>query len=121
MKGDLPPSSSETSAKFSAELRTTCRAATGPPVKEILRDQRVRGQRLPAGLAVAGDDVDHAVGDARLRDQAPNSSIGAEACSDAFSTTALPAASAGPIFTAERNSWLFHGTTAATTPSGSRR
>ena len=49
-----------------------------------------------------------------------NSSMGAEACSEAFSTTVLPAASAGPIFTATRKSCEFHGTTAATTPSGSR-
>ena len=35
MKGDLPPSSRLTSAKFSAELRTTWRAAAGPPVKAM--------------------------------------------------------------------------------------
>ena len=50
----------------------------------------------------------------------PNSSRGVEASSLAFSTMVLPAARAGPIFTALRNIWLFHGMTAATTPRGSR-
>ena len=50
----------------------------------------------------------------------PNSSIAADACSEALSTTVFPAASAGPSLTAARKSWEFHGTTAATTPSGSR-
>ena len=47
--------------------------------------------------------------------------MAAEACSDAFRTTVLPAAKAGPILTATRKSWEFQGTTAATTPRGSRR
>ena len=50
----------------------------------------------------------------------PNSSIGTEACSDTFKTTVFPAAKAGPSFTADRNSCEFQGTTAATTPKGSR-
>ena len=50
----------------------------------------------------------------------PNASIATGALSEAFSTTVLPAASAGAIFTAVRNSCEFHGTMAATTPSGSR-
>ena len=35
INGDLPPNSKLTSAKFSAELYKTWRAAFGPPVKEI--------------------------------------------------------------------------------------
>ncbi len=50
-----------------------------------------------------------------------NSRSGAGPSSEAFTTMVQPAASAGPIFTAERNSWLFQGTTMATTPIGSRR
>jgi hypothetical protein len=46
--------------------------------------------------------------------------MAAEACSEAFKTTVLPAASAGPSFTATRNSCEFQGTMAATTPIGSR-
>ena len=50
----------------------------------------------------------------------PNSSIAAEACSDAFNTTVFPAARAGPNLTATKNNCEFQGTTAATTPNGSR-
>ena len=50
----------------------------------------------------------------------PNSNIAALACSEALSTTVLPAAKAGPILTATKNNCEFHGTTAATTPRGSR-
>ena len=49
-----------------------------------------------------------------------NSSIGAEACSDNLTTIVLQAANAGAIFTALKNNWEFHGTIAATTPTGSR-
>ena len=49
----------------------------------------------------------------------PKSSIAALACSEAFKTTVLPAAKAGPNLTATKNSCEFHGTTAATTPRGS--
>jgi hypothetical protein len=41
-------------------------------------------------------------------------------CSAVFSTTVHPAARAGPIFHPARVSGKFHGTTAATTPAGSR-
>ena len=47
-------------------------------------------------------------------------SSGAGPSSEAFSTTVQPAASAGPSLTADRKSCEFHGTTAATTPIGSR-
>ena len=42
-------------------------------------------------------------------------------CSAGFRTTLLPVASAGPTFQDAISSGKFHGTTAATTPSGSRR
>ena len=35
MTGDLPPSSSETTAKLLAELATICLAVLGPPVNAI--------------------------------------------------------------------------------------
>ncbi len=40
--------------------------------------------------------------------------------SEGFSTTQLPAASTGPSFQAAMIIGKFHGTTAPTTPSGSR-
>jgi hypothetical protein len=45
----------------------------------------------------------------------------ADVYSDGFTTTVLPAASAGAIFQDISSSGEFHGTMAATTPSGSRR
>ena len=50
----------------------------------------------------------------------PNSNRAAEACSEAFKTTVLPAANAGPSLTATKNNCEFQGTIAATTPKGSR-
>ena len=50
-----------------------------------------------------------------------NSRSGPGPSSEALTTSVQPAASAGPIFTAARKSWLFQGTIAATTPTGSRR
>ena len=43
MTGDLPPSSSDTSAKLFAELCRMCCAAIGPPVKEM---RAVRGKQV---------------------------------------------------------------------------
>src|SRR5688572_17760621 len=48
-----------------------------------------------------------------------NSSVDAEVYSDGWMTTVLPAASAGASFHASSSSGEFHGTIAATTPSGS--
>ena len=48
-----------------------------------------------------------------------NSSADADVNSDGLMTTVLPAASAGASFHAVSSSGEFHGTIAATTPSGS--
>ena len=48
-------------------------------------------------------------------------SIDSGDCSAGLSTIELPVASAGPIFQLPISSGKFHGTTAPTTPSGSRR
>jgi hypothetical protein len=48
-----------------------------------------------------------------------NSSADTEVNSDGFSTTVLPAASAGASFQAVSISGEFHGVIATTTPSGS--
>ena len=49
------------------------------------------------------------------------SSASSGACSSGLSTTVLPAARAGAIFQTITSNGMFHGTMAATTPSGSRR
>ena len=68
MTGDLPPSSSDTSAKFSAELRMMCRADRAAGEADALH-QRMRGQHATARFAMAGHDVDDARREARLLDQ----------------------------------------------------
>ena len=118
--GDLPPSSRETSAKFSALLRMTCRAVSGPPVKLTRSTSGWLVSARPHGSPCPVTTLNTPGGKPASSNTRANSSIGAEACSEALSTTVLPAASAGPILTATRNSCEFHGTTAATTPSGSR-
>jgi hypothetical protein len=50
-----------------------------------------------------------------------NSRSDADGNSDGLTTIVLPAASAGASFHVVRNSGEFHGTIAATTPSGSQR
>ena len=121
MTGDFPPNSRDTCAKFSAEFRITCLAVCGPPVKLMrstkgwLVNVRPQGSPCPVTILITPG------GKPASSNTFANSSMGAEACSEAFRTTVFPAASAGPIFTATRNSWEFQGTTAATTPKGSRR
>ncbi len=44
MTGDLPPSSSVVTAKFSAVLRTTWRAVSGPPVKATRATRDVKSE-----------------------------------------------------------------------------
>ena len=67
----------------------------------------------------AGDDVDHAGGKPACSTSFMNSSTLADVNSDGLITTVLPAASAGASFHAVSSSGEFHGTMAATTPSGS--
>ena len=119
--GDLPPSSSVVTAKFSAEFRITWRAVSGPPVKAMRATSgwRVRGMAQFSASPVMTETTPG--GKPASSISRANSSIGAGAISDAFRTTLHPAASAGPSLVAARNICAFHGTTAATTPIGSRR
>ena len=109
------------------------------------RGQALAGERgdRPAGALAAGegDPVDAGVADQRGRrsrrrrarpatqrpsgSAAPSSSttraIANGASGDGLTTTALPAASAGPSLSMARMIGAFHGVTAATTPYGRRR
>ena len=120
INGDLPPSSSEISAKFSAVFLITCAADAGPPVKDTRATDGCDVRVLPQGSPYPVMILTTPSGMPACWINLPNSSIGAAPCSDAFSTMALPAANAGPILTALKNNCEFHGTMAATTPIGSR-
>ena len=59
MTGDLPPSSSETSAKFSALVRMTCRAVSRSPVKLTRVHRQVTGQCAAAELTMASHYIEN--------------------------------------------------------------
>ncbi len=108
-------------AKFSAVLRTTWRAVAGPPVKATRDTRGWLVRRLPQGSPKPVSTDTTPLGKPAISTRRANSSSGAGPSSEALSTTVQPAASAGPSFTADRNSCEFQGTIAATTPIGSRR
>ena len=120
MKGDLPPNSNDTSAKLCAEFWMTLRAAAGPPVKLMRCTSGCEVSARPHGSPWPVMIFTTPGGKPAAANRRPNSSMAAAACSEAFSTTVLPAANAGPSLTAAKNNCEFHGTTAATTPKASR-
>ena len=121
MLAPLPPSSSCTRLRLPAEASTIRRPTAVEPVKAILLDAGMLGQALAGGVAVAGHDVDDAGREADLGHQLGEAQRATAASARlGFSTTVLPAASAGPIFQLLNISGKFHGTIWPTTPSGSR-
>jgi hypothetical protein len=60
-------------------------------------------------------------GNPTLSSNLTNANVDADVYSDGLMTTVLPAASAGASFHAVNSNGEFHGTIAATTPSGSWR
>src|SRR5690242_2907427 len=117
---DLPPSSSVTRVRLRAATSITRLPAGTEPVKETLstpgwptrysltsrsagRIDRTPSGR-PASLAIS-----------------PSRYASSGDSGDGFSTTVQPASSAGASLAAATNCGTFQGTTAATTPTGSRR
>ena len=102
----------------------TAAAPTSLPVavgfrERDLRDRRVARER-GAAHAAAGDDVEHAGRHAGLACELGRSAVSGVS-GDGFSTIVQPAASAGISFHTAIISGKFHGTIAATTPTGSLR
>ena len=103
----------------------TAAAPTSLPVavearERDLRDRRVARER-GAAHAAAGDDVEHAGRHAGLACGSVRRSAVSGVSGDGFSTIVQPAASAGISFHTAIISGKFHGTIAATTPTGSLR
>ena len=119
MLGDLPPSSSVTGIRFWLAYCMISRPVVVSPVKAILAMRVRRGERLAGLEAEAVDDVEHALAAADRRSARPSTRIDAGVCSAGFSTTQLPAASAGASFQQAIRSGKFHGMIWPTTPSGS--
>ena len=118
--GDLPPSSRVTGARLWTVLATTWRAVSTPPVKATLSTMGWLVSARPHGSPNPVRRFTTPGGKPTSSTTRANSSRGAGATSDALMTTVLPAASAGPTLVAVRNISAFHGTMAATTPTGSR-
>ena len=76
------------------------------------------GDQRRAGRPVAGDDVDDARGQPRLDADPAKASAVKGVNSAGFSTSVLPAASAGAIFQASISSGKFHGMICPQTPTG---
>ena len=101
--GDFPPSSNEIAAKLLTELIIIFFAASSPPVKEILEILGCEVNASPHGEACPVIILTTPGGIPDFSINFPNSSIGAEACSEHLSTIVFPAANAGAIFTATKN------------------
>ena len=97
-----------------------CLAVSGPPVNDTRATSGCEVKVVPHGSPWPVTMFITPGGIPASSNSLANSSMAADACSDAFITMVLPAASAGPILTALKNSCEFHGTMAAITPSGSR-
>ena len=118
MFGDLPPSSSVTGMMFSDAYCMISRPVVVSPVKAILAMRLFCASGLPAStpkplttLSTPGGSM------SAISSISTRMLIGV--CSAGFSTTQLPAASAGASFHAAISSGKFHGMIWPTTPSGS--
>ena len=115
----LPPSSIRHGVSAWPAADMIARAVAVPPVKVILATSGWATSAAPTSgpkpvttLSTPGGRISCAI--------RANSITLAEANSDGFSTTVLPAASAGPILLASVMIGEFQGISAAITPSGSR-
>ena len=118
MFGDLPPSSSVTGMMFSDAYCMMSRPVVVSPVKAILAMRLFCASGLPAStpkpltmLSTPGGRMSAMISASTMM------LVGV--CSAGFSTTQLPAASAGASFQAAISSGKFHGMIWPTTPSGS--
>ena len=99
-----------------------CAISTRPisvePVKVSMRTQRVGGQLLADHAGLAGDDVEHALGDAGPLGQHGQRERRQRRLGGRLHTTVQPTASAGATLRVIMAAGKFHGVMAATTPTG---
>ncbi len=118
MFGDLPPSSSVTGMRFCVAYCMISRPVVVSPVKAILAMRFDDASGLPASRPKPLTMLSTPSG-SRSPIKSAHSMIVAGVCSAGFSTTQLPAASAGASFQQAISSGKFHGMIWPTTPSGS--
>ena len=118
--GLLPPNSSVTRDRFSAEFLTICFAVCIPPVKAMRLILGCDVKIFPHLSAKPVMIFITPLGKFILSISLANSKRGAGAISEALIIIVFPIAKAGANFTAVRNICEFQGIMAATTPTGTR-
>ncbi len=119
--GDLPPSSRVTLLMFSAAAFATARPVAVEPVNATLSTPGCPASAAPVSRESPVTTLTTPGGNPASASSSTNPSVEAGECSDGFTTTVQPAASAGASFQLISSSGEFHGVIAATTPTGSRR
>ncbi len=115
----LPPSSSVTRFTCSAQPAMICLPTSVEPVKHTLRTAGWVTNRCPTTLPRPGSTVNTPSGRPAASASSASRSAVSGVSSAGFSTTVLPAASAGPKPQPAIGIGKFHGTMMPTTPSGS--
>src|ERR1700722_18950352 len=119
MNGDLPPSSKDTGVRFAAASPYTVWAVAGEPVKATRSTPGCPVSGAPASAPVPCTTLSTPGGTPASSARSPSSEQVSGAHSGGLSTTALPAASAGPTRQVASMNGAFHGVDTATTPDGS--
>ena len=120
MFGDLPPSSSVMCFSVSAEPRMICRPVDVSPVNAILSMPGCSTSIRPTSEPGPVMTLRTPGGSPTLAAMSARASAVNGVWLAGLTITVLPHASAGATFHAVSSSGKFHGTMAATTPTGSR-
>ncbi len=116
---DFPPSSKVTGATWSAASFITWMPDGVEPVNDTLSTPGCRTSARPVVAPVPVTTLITPSGNPASAVRRISSSADAVVCSAVFTTTVQPAARAGATFIVKIISGPFHGTIAATTPTGS--
>ena len=119
--GDLPPSSSLTGTRCCAAARITARPVTVEPTKLMWSMSGCPVSATPASGPSPVTTLSTPGGSPARRPSSASANGDSGAISDGFSTTVLPAASAGATLAAVSTAGTFHGMITAQTPYGSGR
>ena len=120
MAADLPPSSRLTLVRLAAHAAATDFPAAVDPVKDTLSTPGWATSSSPTALS-PGTTLNTPAGSSISSIISANSNASKGDSGAGLSTTVHPASSAGTSLVTIRNCGMFHGTIAATTPTGSLR
>ena len=120
MAADLPPSSRLTLVRLAAHAAATALPTAVDPVKETLSIPGWLTRCAPTVWSPGSTDTTPG-GSPTSSNSFTRNSASNEVSGAGFTMTAQPASSAGTSLAMVRNCGMFHGTIAATTPTGSLR